>query len=127
MSNVNEDFVPDRSATALLMLDVINDFEFEQAEPLLRQALPMARRLRRLKAACRERSIPCLYVNDNFGRWQSNLEKLVKHCSREGCPGRPVVELLRPAAEDYFVLKPKNSGFYSTTLDTLLHYLGPSA
>ena len=34
--------------------------------------------------------------------------------------------MLRPAAEDYFVLKPKQSGFYSTTLDLLLHHLGAS-
>ena len=35
-----------------------------------------------------------------------------------------MVEHLRPGKEDYFVLKPKHSGFFSTTLDTLLRYLG---
>jgi nicotinamidase-related amidase len=30
---------------------------------------------------------------------------------------------LRPKEDDYFVLKPKHSGFYSTTLDILLEYL----
>jgi nicotinamidase-related amidase len=34
------------------------------------------------------------------------------------------VRLLRPTDDDYFVLKPKHSGFFSTTLDTLLRYLG---
>ncbi len=34
-----------------------------------------------------------------------------------------MVELIVPDDEDYFVLKPKHSGFYSTTLDTLLAYL----
>ena len=29
-----------------------------------------------------------------------------------------------PDEHDYFVLKPKHSAFYSTTLDTLLDYLG---
>jgi nicotinamidase-related amidase len=38
--------------------------------------------------------------------------------------GKPIVELLRPDDDDYFVLKPKHSGFFSTTLDTLLEYLG---
>ena len=37
--------------------------------------------------------------------------------------GRPVAELLRPDDDDYFVLKPKHSGFFSTTLDILLDYL----
>jgi nicotinamidase-related amidase len=30
---------------------------------------------------------------------------------------------LRPNIRDYFVLKPKHSGFFDTTLDTLLHTL----
>lgn len=38
--------------------------------------------------------------------------------------GRPLVEILQPEDDDYFVLKPKHSGFFSTTLDTLLRYLG---
>ena len=46
----------------------------------------------------------------------------VEHCSRRG-RGREVVELLRPEKNDYFVLKPKHSGFFSTTLETLLRYL----
>ena len=37
--------------------------------------------------------------------------------------GRPLAELLRPGKKDYFVLKPKHSGFYSTSLDILLRYL----
>ena len=37
--------------------------------------------------------------------------------------GREIVELLHPEEDDYFVLKPKHSGFFSTTLDTLLDYL----
>jgi nicotinamidase-related amidase len=38
--------------------------------------------------------------------------------------GEPIVRLLKPDPDDYFVLKPKHSAFYSTTLDTLLDYLG---
>jgi nicotinamidase-related amidase len=38
--------------------------------------------------------------------------------------GREIVELLKPERDDYFVLKPKHSGFYSTTLDLLLKHLG---
>src|SRR6266480_3534037 len=37
--------------------------------------------------------------------------------------GRELVKLLRPEENDYFVLKPKHSGFFSTTLETLLRYL----
>ena len=37
--------------------------------------------------------------------------------------GRSLVEALKPEEDDYFVLKPKHSGFFSTTLDILLDYL----
>jgi nicotinamidase-related amidase len=63
-----------------------------------------------------------LYVNDNFGRWRSDLRSLVEHC-RKG-KARKIVDLLRPDDDDYFVLKPKHSGFFSSTLETLLRYLG---
>jgi len=61
-------------------------------------------------------------VNDNFGRWKSDFRRTVEHCARRG-RGRDVVELLRPEETDYFVLKPKHSGFFSTTLETHLRYL----
>jgi nicotinamidase-related amidase len=67
--------------------------------------------------------VPVLYVNDNYGKWQSDLGKLIEHCLRDGVRGQPVVERLLPDEDDYFVLKPKHSAFYSTTLDVLLAYL----
>jgi nicotinamidase-related amidase len=116
--------VPDRSETALLLIDVISDFEFEDGARLLRHARPMAKRLAELKRRARRAGVPAIYVNDNFGRWQSDFRKLVAHCLSDGVRGEPVARLLRPLADDYFVLKPKHSAFYSTTLDTLLAYLG---
>ena len=67
--------------------------------------------------------MPTVYVNDNFGRWRSDFRRLVNHCLDDDVLGRPVVEQLLPDENDYFVLKPKHSGFYNTTLDLLLDYL----
>ena len=111
------------SGTALLLIDVINDLEFDSGEALLRHALPAAERLHKLKQRAREAEVPVVYVNDNFGRWQSDFQKLLQHCLDEEVTGRPLAELLRPTDDDYFVLKPKHSGFFSTTLDILLDYL----
>ncbi len=61
------------------------------------------------------------------GRWRSDFSAQVEHCLQDGVRGQPVVELLRPDEDDYFVLKPKHSGFFSTALDTLLEYLGAKA
>lgn len=112
---------PDKSATVLLIIDVINDFDFPEAKQLMRFAPAMARKIAKLKERAKRVGVPCVYVNDNFGRWRSDLRSLVEHC-REG-PAKEIVDLLRPQDDDYFVLKPKHSGFFSSTLETLLHYL----
>jgi len=115
--------VPDEAEVALLLIDVINDLEFDDGRGLLRHALPAAERLAALKRRAKEAKVPVVYVNDNFGRWQSDFNKILAHCIDDDSLGRPVAEMLRPEEDDYFVLKPKHSGFYSTTLDTLLDYL----
>jgi nicotinamidase-related amidase len=115
---------PDTSETALLLIDVINDFEFPRGDELFRQALPVAARIAELKRRARAAGIPAIYVNDNFGRWQSKFDDIVKHCLRDGVRGRPFVEQLIPDERDYFVLKPKHSGFYQTPLELLLKHLG---
>jgi nicotinamidase-related amidase len=84
----------------------------------------MAERLAALARRCREAGVPVVYVNENFGRWRSDFRALLQRCLDTPVRGRPVVRLLRPDDRDYFVLKPKHSGFYSTTLHLLLRHLG---
>jgi nicotinamidase-related amidase len=114
---------PDKSETALLLIDVINDFDFPEGEQLLQLALPVGKNIAALKQRTKAAGIPTIYVNDNFGRWRSDFKKIVAHCRDENARGKRFVELLLPDEEDYFVLKPKHSGFYSTTLDLLLTHL----
>jgi nicotinamidase-related amidase len=118
---------PDKCAFALLLIDVINDLDFPEAHRLLRFARPMARKLLRLKERARKAGVPVIYVNDNFGRWQSDFRRQVQHCLRPESRGHEIVRLLQPEEDDYFVLKPKHSGFFSTTLEILLRYLGAEA
>ncbi len=115
---------PDKSEIALLLIDVINDLDFPEADQLLRYARPMARKLLALKQRAKKSGVPVIYVNDNFGRWQSDFRRQVEHCLRGDSRGHEIVQLLQPQEDDYFVLKPKHSGFFSTTLETLLRYLG---
>jgi nicotinamidase-related amidase len=126
MANKNHDLhgsAPDKSAVALLLIDVINDLEFEGGERLLPHAREMAHSLARLKSRAKRSGVPVVYANDNFGKWQSDFKRLLSHCLEDGVRGREVAALLKPDDDDYFVLKPKHSGFFSTTLDTLLQYL----
>ncbi len=74
MSVKNSDLhgkVPDKSDVALILLDVINDLEFEGAERILDSALPMADNIAALKMRAKQAGIPTIYVNDNYRRWQS--------------------------------------------------------
>jgi nicotinamidase-related amidase len=115
---------PDTCPAALLLVDVINPVDFPEAGQFLRHAVPAAKRLAELKRRARAAGVPVVYANDNFGKWRSDLTAVVGRCLEPGCPGQPLAELLRPDSEDYIVLKPKHSAFFSTTLDTLLRYLG---
>ena len=115
---------PDNSTVALLLMDVINDLEFKGGEELAQYALPAAKKIATLKQRAKLAGIPAIYVNDNFGKWQSDFKKLVAHVIDDQTRGGPIGELLRPQPDDYFVLKPKHSGFFSTSLDLLLRHLG---
>lgn len=115
--------VPDESPVVLILIDVINDFEFEGADELFRQTMPIVKPIARLKERARQAGVPVIYVNDNFGKWKSDFQRLLDHCLHDDVKGKPIVQALRPDEADYFVLKPKHSAFYSTTLDVLLDYL----
>jgi nicotinamidase-related amidase len=91
---------------AMLLIDVVNDMNFEGS-----QALPMARALRKLKRRAARQGAPVIYVNDNFGRWKSDFRRIVEHCTNEKSGGAEASRLLRPGPDDYFVLKTMHSGF----------------
>ena len=114
---------PDDCPVALLLIDVVNALEFPEGNQLLAQAKPMATALAALKRRARRASVPCVYVNDNFGRWRSDFRELIRHCTEARARGKPIVEALMPEPDDYFVLKPKHSGFFASALDVLLSYL----
>jgi nicotinamidase-related amidase len=54
------------SAAALLLIDVINDLEFEGSREIFEQAMPMAKNLAELKRRARRSGIPAIYVNEQF-------------------------------------------------------------
>jgi nicotinamidase-related amidase len=115
---------PRRSDFALLLIDVINPLDFPEA-PQMQGLLPqLTRALLRLKERARKAGVPIVYVNDNFGRWRSDFREQVKHCLQNDSRGCEMVSQLQPSEEDYFILKPKHSGFFGTPLNILLSSLG---
>ena len=87
---------PDDARAALLIIDMINTFEFEGAASMMSRALTAARAIRSLKRRAKQAGIPAVYVNDNFGRWRSDFRALLKHVRRRGSPGRPSPSCSRP-------------------------------
>lgn len=112
-----------RGGVALVIIDMINNFDFAGAEALKPQAEAAAKAIAELKAQARKDGAPVIYVNDNFGEWHSEKSLLVER-ALEG--GNPITQKLRPAGDDYFIIKPQFSGFYATNLPVLLPKLGVS-
>ena len=103
---------------------MINALDFPEGEKLLGSALPAARSIARLKKRLKARGVPVVYVNDNYGQWRSDFKQVVARCAAPESTGAPLVKLLHPDDDDYFVLKPERSGFRDTPLRMLLGNLG---
>lgn len=113
-----------RHKHAMLIIDMLNTLDFPDGEKLLKQSLPVAEAIKKLKQRLKRQGVPILYVNDNFGQWRSSWQEVYEACASEKSRGAPLARLLKPEDDDYFVMKPKHSGFYSTNLDVLLEELG---
>lgn len=105
---------------ALLIVDMINTLDFPEGKDLLEYALPVAANIAKLKARFKKKKLPVIYVNDNFDLWTSDWKAVYQKCSSHKSLGRKLAETLKPDDDDYFVLKPKHSGFYLTPLEMLL-------
>ncbi len=113
-------------SAALIIIDMINDLDFEGGEDLRGPAEAAAQRIVALRTAADDAGVPVIYVNDNFGHWHSERSSIVDHCDRDDSPGRALIAALRPRDSDYFIVKPQFSGFYATNLPVLLPQLGVS-
>ncbi|EZP74353.1 Isochorismatase family protein [Sphingomonas paucimobilis] len=116
---------PDRDQegdrAALLIIDMVNCFDFAGAEAVRPRALEAAKAIARFRKQMEQRGWPVIYVNDNFGEWHSERSKLVERALEHD---NPVTAFLRPDDDDFFIIKPQFSGFYSTNLPVLLPKLG---
>jgi nicotinamidase-related amidase len=115
---------PDNSPAALLIIDMINALEFPGAGQIEAAAITAAKRIAALKSRAKEHGMAVIYCNDNFGRWRSDFRQVVDRVKNDGVRGEPLARTLEPDSDDYFILKPKHSAFFETTLETLLRYLG---
>ena len=110
------------SKTALVVVDVLNPYEHEDADELVESMAEVVDNIAELVRRARDEDIPVVYVNDNYGQWNSSSQKLLQ----AGLDGRhpELVEPLRPPDDASFVIKARHSVFYETPLEYLLRQLG---
>lgn len=109
--------------TAVLILDMVSEFRFPDAERILRGARTAARHIARLKQRAHAAKVPVIYVNDTAGKWESDQRAFVDRCMKPTARGHDVLELIAPSPRDYFMFKPRHSAFFGTPLHTLLMHL----
>ncbi|PYZ93897.1 isochorismatase [Salipaludibacillus keqinensis] len=122
MTSNNNPHVHDYQHVAILLVDMISDYDFVDGEKLFKHTVPAAENLAELKKKAQQLEIPVLYVNDNYGKWQSDFPGIVDEM-RQSERGKKIVDLLEPVETDYFILKPQYSAFFMTPLELLLEYL----
>ena len=106
------------SRTALIVIDMLSSYDFEDAEkliPAVEETLPQIEGL--VKRALDE-DVLTIYVNDNYGDWHSNRDRLLNE-ALEGDHSR-LVEPIAPNDEALFVVKARHSIFFQTPLEYLL-------
>ena len=112
------------SETALLIIDMMNLFDFEGGAALAKSAVACVPVICRLRDRFDTAGAPVIYVNDNFSNWQGDFRDLVAACKTTEGASSHIARALAPGAGHYHVLKPKHSAFLGTPLAILLAKLG---
>lgn len=116
-----------KPSAALLIIDMLSDFEFEDGDKLFKNACGIVDNIQKLKKQAKAKGIPVVYVNDNYGRWNEDFKSYIAKLRKDSEKARTILEKLEPAPDDHFVLKPQRSGFYATALAGLLMSLNASS
>lgn len=115
--------VQSSARSALLVVDMITAFDFEDGPELYKNAVSVAPAIGHLADRFREAGLPVIFVNDNHGHWKDDLDTQIEMIERNSAKGSRVLRFIRPHPGDIYVLKPQRSGFYQTPLEFLLQKL----
>jgi Amidases related to nicotinamidase len=103
---------------ALLLIDMMNPLDFSKGPMLLEEMRKISEPLTALIRRARKSGLTVIYVNDNAGRWQSEKDYIIQKAVAG--PAKAIVEKILPESGDYFMIKPKHSGFFATPLQAFL-------
>ena len=105
------------SKTALLVVDMINSYDHPDGEKLAESVKETLPKMAELIKRAEDEDVQVIYVNDNFGAWNSNRDELVEEAMKQS---KDLIEPVRPKPETGFVVKARHSIFYETPLEYLL-------
>src|SRR3954470_16771031 len=107
--------------TALVITDMLNPYDHEDAGPLaesVREKLPCIVRLLADARAAGEDDVMVIYANDNQDYWEAGRQELIERALEGEHP--ELVEPIAPRDPVPFLAKGRHSAFYQTALDHLL-------
>ncbi|WP_404446736.1 cysteine hydrolase [Sutcliffiella horikoshii] len=107
--------------TALLIIDIINDFQFKHGSILAEKTTRIVPNIEAIKKYMHKEGLPVIYINDHYNLWQADYDKIMEKCRNEW--SEPIMKALYPTGDDFFLIKPKHSAFFGTALHTLLSQL----
>ena len=107
------------------MSSIISNFQTERQ--FLRTLCRSPRAWHASRKRARDSNIPVVYVNDNFGQWRSDSYKLLAHCLRTDCAGKPFVEAFNPTSRIIAFSSQCTRHFSRRRLNLLLRHLGASS
>ncbi|MDO5506024.1 MAG: isochorismatase family cysteine hydrolase [Pseudoxanthomonas suwonensis] len=121
--------MPERTTIrpALLLIDLMNHFDFPGGDALGRQATARVDAIISLRQRFDANDLPVVYVNDNWTQWRGEFRDLVERCHDNGGASAVLASRLAPEARHYHVLKPRHSGFMASALPALLAQLKVNA
>ena len=114
------DEAPKRSA--LVVVDMLNPYDHEDAERLTESVERIVEPVTALMARARDDGVDIVYVNDNYGDWNSSQEQLADAAVQGARPD--LIEPILPPEDASFVIKARHSIFYGTPLEYLLSEKG---
>jgi nicotinamidase-related amidase len=108
----------DASKSALVVVDMLNAYDHEDADRLVESVGQVVDPLAALIERAGEAGAEIVYVNDNYGDWNSSHEELAERALDGRRPD--LVEPLLPPDGASFVIKARHSIFYGTPFEYLL-------
>lgn len=109
-------------STALLIIDMLHDYDHEDGELLREHARPIVPVIAELAGRAREAGQLVVWVNDNHDDWAADRDSLLE-AARDKV-GSDLVDPIAPPRDAPFIVKSRHSAFYGSPLEYLLNAEG---